>query len=42
MSTPKKSQRLKINLPPDEALGLAMMVKLPKDWKKALAQKKKK
>jgi hypothetical protein len=36
----KKSQRLKIDLPPEEALARAMMVKPPKNWKKALAQKK--
>jgi hypothetical protein len=42
MKTAKKSQRLKIDLPPEEALGRAMMVKPPKDWKKVLAQKKKK
>jgi len=38
----KKTRALKIALPPEEALGRAMMVKPPKDWKKALAQKKKK
>ncbi len=31
-----------IDLPPEEALSRAMMVKPPKDWKKALAKKKKK
>ena len=40
----KKDQNkpLKIDLPPEEALGRAMMVKPPKDWKKALAAQKKK
>ena len=38
----KKSQLLKIALPPEEALSRAMMVKPPKDWKKALAKQKKK
>jgi hypothetical protein len=37
----KKSQRIKIDLPPEEALSRAMMVKPPKDWKKALAKKSK-
>jgi hypothetical protein len=40
MKTEKKSDRLKIDMAPDEALGRAMMVKPPKDWKKALAKKK--
>lgn len=34
--------KLKIALPPEEALERAMMVKPPKDWRKALAKKKKK
>jgi len=42
MKINKKPHRLKINLPPDEALGRAMMVKPPKDWKKALAKGNKK
>jgi hypothetical protein len=37
---PKKP--LKINLSPEEALSRAMMVKPPKNWKKALAKEKKK
>jgi hypothetical protein len=41
MSTSKKSQRLKIDMAPKEALERAMMVKPPKDWKKALVKKKK-
>jgi hypothetical protein len=41
MKTAKKSQRIKIDLPPEEALSRAMMVKPPKDWKKALAKQKK-
>ena len=41
MKTAKKLPLLKIDLPPEEALGRAMMVKPPKDWKKALAKKKK-
>jgi len=42
MTNNKKSHRLKIDLPPEEALGRAMMVKPPKDWRKALAKKKNK
>ena len=42
MKTQKKSQGLKIDLAPEDALGRAMMVKPPKDWKKALAQGRKK
>ena len=42
MSANKKPQRPKIALPPEEALGRAIMVKPPKDWKKALAKGKKK
>jgi hypothetical protein len=42
MKSVKKSRGLKIDLPPEEALSRAMIVKPPKDWKKALAQKKKK
>jgi hypothetical protein len=42
MKTAKNSQRLKINLPPEDALGRAMMVKPSRDWKKALAAQKKK
>jgi len=30
----------KIDLPPEKALGRAMMVKPPADWKKALPKKK--
>jgi len=41
MKTESK-QKLKINLPPEEALSRALMVKPPKDWKKALAAQKKK
>ncbi len=41
MKTSPKSKRLKLEMAPDEALGRAMMVKPPKDWKKALAKKKK-
>lgn len=37
----KKLQPLKIDLAPEDALGRAMMVKPPKDWKKVLARKKK-
>ncbi len=37
----KKSKRLTLDMKPEEALSRAMMVKPPKDWKKALAKKKK-
>jgi len=41
MTKPKQDKApLKINLAPDDALSRAMMVKPPKDWRKALAQKK--
>jgi hypothetical protein len=42
MKIEKKSHGLKIDLPPEEALSRAMMVKPPKDWKKALAVDRKK
>jgi len=38
----KKNNKIKIDLPPEEALSRAMMVKPPKDWKKALAGQKRK
>ena len=41
MNAEKKSHSLKIEMAPEEALSRAMMVKPPKDWKKALAKKKK-
>jgi hypothetical protein len=40
MKNQERSRGIKINLPPEEALSRAMMVKPPKDWKKALAKKK--
>jgi hypothetical protein len=42
MKTQKNAPPLKIDLPPEEALQRAMMVKPPKDWKKALATERKK
>jgi hypothetical protein len=41
MKTAKTKGRVKLNMAPEEALSRAMMVKPPKDWKKALAKKKK-
>jgi hypothetical protein len=38
----ESKQKLKIDLPLEEALSRAMMVKPPKDWKKALAGQKRK